>query len=167
MNTMNHTKPVSCQNPSMIGIRIVLVARVLLLLLAWPHVARALAAEPRPSDVTLTEDQKVWIRAHPVVRLGVDPEFAPFEFLTDEGDYQGMAAEHLRLIGERVGIKLQPVLGLTWSEAWKVISSTSSLQRTAAYCSSSAMRRGMGHPYGSDPRGMTSFSLARPAYLLA
>ena len=45
MNTMNHTKLVSCQKSSMIGSPIVLVACVLLLLLAWPHLPRVLAAE--------------------------------------------------------------------------------------------------------------------------
>jgi PAS domain S-box-containing protein len=80
----------------------------------WTHTR---AAGPRPSQVPLTEDEKAWIRAHPVVRLGVDPEFAPFEFLTDDGDYRGMGAEYVGLIGERLGIQLQPVLGLTWSQA--------------------------------------------------
>ncbi|MHC5034471.1 MAG: transporter substrate-binding domain-containing protein, partial [Planctomycetota bacterium] len=80
----------------------------------WTHTQ---PAGPRPSEVALTDDEKAWIEAHPVVRLGVDPEFAPFEFLTDEGDYQGMGAEYVRLVGERLGIELQPVLGLTWTEA--------------------------------------------------
>ncbi len=70
----------------------------------------------RPA-VELSAEERAWLAEHPVIRLGVDPAFAPFEFATDGGRYQGMAAEYIQLISDRLGVRLEPVIGLPWKEA--------------------------------------------------
>ena len=48
-----------------------------------------------------------FMKEHPVIRLGVDPEFVPFEFIDIDGEYKGIAADYLSLIKERLGCNLK------------------------------------------------------------
>lgn len=66
--------------------------------------------------ISFTDEEKEWIKAHPVIWIGVDPGFAPFEFISDSGKYMGMAADYLSIIQGLLGIEMRPVRGLSWHE---------------------------------------------------
>ncbi len=66
-------------------------------------------------DIELSQAEIDWLKAHPTIRVGVDPEFAPFEFI-DNGSYSGMASDYLRLLNQRLNINLEVVKGLSWDE---------------------------------------------------
>lgn len=67
-------------------------------------------------DIGLTEAEKLWIAQHQqIIRLGVDPEFAPFEYLED-GHYQGMASDYVKLLNQRLGLNMQIIEGIGWKE---------------------------------------------------
>jgi len=66
----------------------------------------------------LTEEEIAFIEEHPVIRLGVDPGFVPFEFINEDGEYVGIAADYLALVSERTGLAFEVVQGLTWPEAY-------------------------------------------------
>ncbi|MBU0994412.1 MAG: transporter substrate-binding domain-containing protein [Proteobacteria bacterium] len=68
----------------------------------------------KEKKVPLTEKEKEWIRNHPVIHLGVDPEFAPFEFVAENGRYQGIASDYIAILNERLGLNMQVVQGLPW-----------------------------------------------------
>ena len=76
----------------------------------------ALADQPR-KPISLTMAEEAWIRAHPVVRLGVDPEFSPFEYITPKGLYSGIASEYVKLLNQRLGLNMQITRNLTWKKA--------------------------------------------------
>jgi len=65
---------------------------------------------------SLTALEKAWIKEHPVLKLGADPLFAPFEFFSKTGIYSGMAADYMAILEQRLGIHLEPIKGLTWKE---------------------------------------------------
>ena len=67
--------------------------------------------------IMLTIAEEAWIRDHPVISLGVDPEFSPFEYITPEGLYSGIASEYVKLLNQRLGLNMQVIKGLTWTEA--------------------------------------------------
>jgi len=69
-------------------------------------------------NIRWTEQEKAFIAEHPVIRLGVDPAFVPFEFINESGEYVGIAPDYLRLISERSGLEFEVVHGLTWPEAY-------------------------------------------------
>lgn len=77
----------------------------------------AISSAALPKPLALTDSEKNWLKQHPVVTLGADPSFAPFEFFSQTGRYTGMAADYMAIIEQRLGIRLEPVLGLTWTEA--------------------------------------------------
>jgi len=66
--------------------------------------------------IALSRREKAFIKEHPLIRLGIDPEFAPFEYM-DEGRYSGMASDYIELLNRRLGLNMQVVKGLSWSEA--------------------------------------------------
>ena len=67
-------------------------------------------------ELTLTEEEVAWIRAHQDIRLGVDPEFAPFEYFSKEGIYSGVASEYVKILNVRLGLKMQVISGLSWDD---------------------------------------------------
>ncbi|MCF5086349.1 transporter substrate-binding domain-containing protein, partial [Pseudomonas gessardii] len=83
-----------------------LPAVLLLSLLTWTATAGAL---------TLTDEEHGWLAAHPELRLGVDASWPPFEYRDEEGRYQGLAADYVRLIQERLGIKIKLIEPANWS----------------------------------------------------
>ncbi|MDD4363482.1 MAG: transporter substrate-binding domain-containing protein, partial [Atribacterota bacterium] len=69
-------------------------------------------------DIRWTKDEAIFINENPVIRLGVDPKFVPFEFFDENGEYKGITADYLSLISERTGLKFEIARGLTWPEAY-------------------------------------------------
>lgn len=53
-----------------------------------------------------------------MIRLGVDPEFVPFEFIDEYGEYKGIATDYLALISAKTGLQFEVVKGLIWPEAY-------------------------------------------------
>ena len=75
-------------------------------------------AETFATDVQLqlTPQEKAWLQAHPEIRIAPDPDFAPFEWLSDDGSYKGMVAEYVQLIQQRLGIKFKVIRAGKWSQ---------------------------------------------------
>lgn len=65
-----------------------------------------------------TEEEINYIKNNPTIKVGVDPEFVPFEFIDTDGKYKGIAADIISLISERTGIKFEVVKDLTWHDAY-------------------------------------------------
>ncbi|AFV01712.1 hypothetical protein UNSWDHB_2946 [Dehalobacter sp. UNSWDHB] len=71
------------------------------------------------NEIEFTPEEKNFIQQHPVICVGVDPQFTPYEFLDTDGVYKGIAADYLQLISERTGIKFEISQDITWSEAYE------------------------------------------------
>jgi|GEM_PF-2214592 len=69
------------------------------------------------ADLILSQDEQVWLEEHPVIRLGVDPDFAPFEWVDEQGVYRGLAADYMALLAERLGMSFRVASNLSWEEA--------------------------------------------------
>jgi len=71
----------------------------------------------RAGPVELTPEEADWLREHRDIRLGVDPEFYPFEFLEADGRYAGVASDYVNILNERLGIHMHVVPGVSWAQA--------------------------------------------------
>lgn len=69
--------------------------------------------------VALTGDEEDFIAAHPVIYLGVDPNFIPYEFIDTDGQYKGIASDYIDLICRKTGLNMVVVKDLTWTEAYE------------------------------------------------
>jgi ABC-type amino acid transport substrate-binding protein/signal transduction histidine kinase/CheY-like chemotaxis protein len=85
---------------------------------AWISAQSALEGSAALQEqFALTEEETRWIRSHPHIRFGFDPEFIPFEFESKNKAFSGIASEYIHILNCRLGLNMQPVSGLTWKEA--------------------------------------------------
>ncbi len=68
------------------------------------------------ADIGLSEAEKRWLAEHRKIRLAVDIDWRPFEYIDADGNYSGMAAEYIRLVGEKLGIEFDVEKEKPWSE---------------------------------------------------
>jgi two-component system sensor histidine kinase/response regulator len=68
------------------------------------------------NDLEFTEAERRWLASHPVIKMGVDPSWAPIEFLDQDGRHRGITGDFMVLVSERLGIRFEPVKGLSWTE---------------------------------------------------
>ncbi len=82
--------------------------------------APALAAQADSTGaLDMTPEEQAFLREHPVIRLGVDPSFVPYEFIDTDGTYKGIAADYIALIEERTGLNMVVTPDITWTEAYE------------------------------------------------
>ena len=104
-------------NQSRRGLRAALVAVVLAAL-----APAASAVHPvGPKDETtlaLTDRERAWIEAHPIIRASNDPAWAPIDFDGADGLPAGVAAEIMALVARRFDLNVEFVPGQTWQDAY-------------------------------------------------
>jgi len=67
-------------------------------------------------SLQLTDAEKAWLEAHPVIRVAPDPALQPIEFFDEDGNYLGIGADYVKLISEKTGIKFEIVQCANWDE---------------------------------------------------
>jgi len=70
----------------------------------------------KPVQVVLTERERDWLQQHPVLRLGYDIDWPPIEFADADGNYQGIAAEYVKIVSESLGVTIEPVAPQSWQD---------------------------------------------------
>ncbi len=68
------------------------------------------------NNLILTSAEKSWLQAHPVVRVGVSQDFAPYEWIDANGNYVGLRADYMALIEQRLGVKFDIIKDKPWAE---------------------------------------------------
>ena len=67
------------------------------------------------AKINLSPVEKQWLNEHPVIRLAPDPNFAPIEWFTLDGQFKGISADYVAQIEQKLGIKFQVVHADNWS----------------------------------------------------
>lgn len=70
-------------------------------------------------EIEWTDDELAFIAEHPIINIGVDPDFQPFEFIDSDGVYKGIAKDYIDIIERRTGLKFVVAKDLTWSQAYE------------------------------------------------
>ncbi len=64
----------------------------------------------------LSAEQRNWIQRHRTLRIAVDPDFAPYEFVDERGRHRGISADYLGLLGQKLGLRFTLVPTADWDE---------------------------------------------------
>lgn len=72
-----------------------------------------LAMEPA---VQYTEKERAWIAGKQVIKIGVDSDYEPLDFVNAQGLHSGYSSDILRLLSERTGLIFDIQYGLSWSQ---------------------------------------------------
>jgi len=82
-----------------------------LLLLLFSSVPFSLHAE------ILNPEERAYLRQLGTVRMCGDPDWTPYEYVSENGNYEGIAADLIRLIAERTGVRVELVRTADWNES--------------------------------------------------
>ena len=66
-------------------------------------------------QITLTAAEKAFLADHPVIRVGNEMDWPPFDFV-ENGKATGYSIDLLNLIAEKTGLQFQYINGYTWDE---------------------------------------------------
>ncbi|MDD2735138.1 MAG: PAS domain S-box protein [Desulfuromonadaceae bacterium] len=97
-----------------------ILCRIILLLtipLAAISPVSVYAAENLVSTVQFTDAERKWLQSHPTIILAPDPDFKPIEYIDTSGEYRGAAADIIRLLEKKLGIKITIAHVKNWDEA--------------------------------------------------
>jgi len=75
---------------------------------------------PESRSIELTAEEEGFLEAHPVIRVGNEDDWPPFDF-SEHGRPKGYAVEHLKLLGEQLGLSFEYVNGYTWFELLELL----------------------------------------------
>ena len=64
----------------------------------------------------LTPKEKQWLSEHPSINLAPDPEFLPIEYIDNQGNYKGIAADYIHLLEKKLNVKFNILELENWSE---------------------------------------------------
>lgn len=76
---------------------------------------RDMAVMSEDLRTVLSPAEREWIRRHPEIRLGIDPEFYPFVFREADGRFSGMGADYVGLLNERLGLRMKATEPMSWA----------------------------------------------------
>ena len=84
--------------------------------LTSPSLFAEITSTPQKINLNLTDSEKAWILEHPTIRVGMDSEYAPYEWLNKDGIYVGMAVDYLHLLEKKLGVRFEIMKGKSWGE---------------------------------------------------
>ncbi len=76
--------------------------------------------ESVPVDI-LTPFERSWLQAHPNIRIAGDPHWPPFEMVDEEGNYQGIVADYVQLLEQRLNQHFDRRVRKTWTETLEAV----------------------------------------------
>lgn len=77
----------------------------------------ALAPANHTTALQWTAEEAAYLASQPTVRMCVDPDWMPFEQINKQGQHEGIAADLVQLVGERVGLRIALYPTSTWEES--------------------------------------------------
>jgi ABC-type amino acid transport substrate-binding protein len=75
------------------------------------------------ANLSLSEAEQNWLSEHKILRIAPDPDFPPMEFFDEEGRYQGFVADYMRLVAERLGVRLEVIRKDNWTQVIEALRS--------------------------------------------
>ena len=90
---------------------------VFLFLAVCLHGDGAMAAQDTPAGISFSRAEQDYLRRVRSVTMCVDPDWVPFERINDQGRHEGIAADLIRLVAQRVGLAIELLPVKNWEES--------------------------------------------------
>ena len=68
------------------------------------------------SSLSLTEEEQAWLQQHPEIRIGIDTGFAPYTYISDQGEFTGLMADYLNIASAILNVDFVVQPSLSWSQ---------------------------------------------------
>lgn len=66
--------------------------------------------------LNLTDQEQAWLQDHPIISLGIDNNFAPYEWIDSHGNYQGLTADYVTRFEQLLGVKFNIIKNKSWAD---------------------------------------------------
>ncbi|MGL1888906.1 MAG: ABC transporter substrate-binding protein [Reichenbachiella sp.] len=73
-------------------------------------------SKPKKKRLSLTTEEEAWIKEHPVVYMGIDPAWPPYEWFDKDDNYLGISSSYIKLIEQETGLDIRTVRDASWVE---------------------------------------------------
>lgn len=74
-------------------------------------------ASAQTAAIAFTPDEAAYIRQSTGIKMCVDPDWVPFERITPDGRHEGIAADLVQLVAQRVGLRIDLYPVKNWDES--------------------------------------------------
>ena len=155
-----------------------LLFAVFLFLATFPHGGAPMAAESSPAGIVFSRAEQDYLQRVRSVTMCVDPDWVPFERIDGQGRHEGIAADLIRLVAQRVGLAVELLPVKTWEESLAASKAgrcqiMSFLNQTPArdawllftepvFFDQNIIITREEHPYIGDPKGLSNETVALP-----
>jgi diguanylate cyclase (GGDEF)-like protein/PAS domain S-box-containing protein len=68
-------------------------------------------------QIEFTPAEKAFLAQEPVIKMCVDPDWVPFERINPQGQHEGIAADLVQLVAQRVGLNIEVLPVNDWDES--------------------------------------------------
>lgn len=82
----------------------------------WLGISWNIAGTESPSQLTLSQQEKQWLAQHRQIRIGIDPDWPPIEFLDARQQYSGIASDYVHLLERKLGVSMNYDAELNWKQ---------------------------------------------------
>ncbi len=89
-----------------------------LCLFIFPLLASAAVDQP---VLQLTAKEKKWLATHKSIRVAYDGSFAPYSFIDESGNLEGIAVDFMALLSRRLGIDFVTYPKTNWDDIYKAV----------------------------------------------
>lgn len=89
------------------------IYRLLIWLALCLPVALARAQAP---TISFTAEEQAYIARAESIKMCVDPDWMPFERINEQGQHEGISADLVQLVAQRVGLRIELLQLKTWDE---------------------------------------------------
>lgn len=89
------------------------------IILLFILLAMQLFAQPiteQLAQLQLTENEKIWLAEHTVIKVGMDPDYAPYEWTDKDGNHIGMVVDYMHRLERILGLHFEVVQDKSWSQ---------------------------------------------------
>lgn len=69
------------------------------------------------NNIKLDEEQIVYLKNKKVITMCVDPDWEPFKKINKEGFHEGISADIIKLISDKLNLKIELVITKDWDES--------------------------------------------------
>ncbi|MES9957259.1 MAG: transporter substrate-binding domain-containing protein [Sedimenticola sp.] len=82
----------------------------------WLYTTAQRETSAQPEPFRLNEQERAWLEEHKVIRLALDPAWAPVEYINEQGEFEGISLDYLKRLEKMLGVRFEPSHGMSWQE---------------------------------------------------
>ncbi|MDD4505019.1 MAG: transporter substrate-binding domain-containing protein [Sulfurospirillaceae bacterium] len=80
------------------------------------HLYAITSIADKSAQLQLTQEQKQWLLEHPRIIVGMDPDYAPYEWVDKDGNHIGVVVDYMRELEKILGVHFEIVKNKSWEE---------------------------------------------------